>query len=57
MERLEVPRGKRVRSGVAVLLLLVTLKAEGDDGGWWGELRVEDRWRGGCEHSDIKQDS
>lgn len=41
MERLEEPRGKRVRSGV-VLLLLVTLKAEGDDGGCWGELRREE---------------
>lgn len=40
MERLEEPRGKRVRSGVALLLLLVTLKAEGEEGGWWGELGV-----------------
>lgn len=40
MERLEEPRGKRVRSGVAVPLLLVTLKVEGDDGGGcWAELR------------------
>lgn len=39
MERLEEPRGKRVRSGVVLLLLLVMLKAEGDDGGCCGELR------------------
>lgn len=45
MERLEELRGKRVRSGV-VLLLLVTLKADGDDGGCWGELRrAEERRR------------
>lgn len=42
MERLEEPRGKRLWSGV-VLLLLVTLKVEGDDGGCWGELRGEKR--------------
>lgn len=41
MERLEEPRGKRVRSGV-VLLLLVMLKAEGEDGGCCGELRREE---------------
>lgn len=35
MERLEEPRGKRLRSGVE---LLVALKAEGDGGGWWEEL-------------------
>lgn len=42
MERLEDPRGKRVRSGV--VLLLVMLKAEGDDGGCWGELRGRGGW-------------
>lgn len=42
VERLEEPRGKRVRSGVALLLLLM-LKADGEDGGWWGELRGEGR--------------
>ena len=34
------PRGKLLRSGVVLLLLLVTLKAEGEEGGWWGELGV-----------------
>lgn len=49
VERLEEPRGKRVRSGVALLLLLllVMLKADGDDGGCWGELSEDtsgSRW-------------
>lgn len=39
VERLEEPREKRPRSGV-VLLLLVTLKAEGDDGAGCWELGV-----------------
>lgn len=39
VERLEEPREKRPRSGV-VLLLLVTLKAEGEDGAGCWELGV-----------------
>ena len=45
MERLELPRGKRVRSGVALLLLLM-LCAEGEAvGGRWVVLEPhgEDR--------------